>query len=262
MAETGKQRVKSKRDIAVERLRSRYPEREFNDDESIFGQMSDDYDALDSQLSGYKDREQKWADMFTSDPRSAHFINNWREGKDPNVEFVRQFGRDMLEAANDPSRLEEFAEANKDYLERVAENDRLEQEYKQNLADSLKYLETWQSESGLSDDEVDKVMGLLVGIVRDGIMGKFSPESIAMAVKAINHDADVDDASQEGEVRGRNSKIDERLRRRSQGDGTAPLDGKNRGGSASARRDLGVLDNYGDGTQNIWERGGEKRRKN
>ena len=64
----------------------------------------------------------------------------------------------------------------------------------------------------------------------------------------------------EGEVRGRNAKIEEKLRRGGKNDGTANLGSKN-GGSNAAKSlpDLGAIEqNYG--AQTIWDRGGEKRR--
>lgn len=70
-----------------------------------------------------------------------------------------------------------------------------------------------QQEEGLPDEDIDSAMDFLVGIVRDGIMGKFTRESIEMAIKAIRHDSDVEAAGHEGEVKGRNSKIEEKLRK-------------------------------------------------
>lgn len=94
--------------------------------------------------------------------------------------------------------------------------------------------------------------------MKDGILGKFTRESIDMAFKAINHDANVEDAAHEGEVRGRNAKIEEKLKKASHGDGTANLNGKNSGGKPNNLPDLGAISRY-DGNQSIWERGGEKR---
>jgi len=62
------QQVKSKRDNFSARLKEKYPDREFVDDEAMFGQISDDYDEYDNQIAGYKEREKKFADMFSSDP--------------------------------------------------------------------------------------------------------------------------------------------------------------------------------------------------
>lgn len=255
------QQVKSKRDMLNERLKSRYPDREFADDEAFYGQISDDYDDYDAQLSGYKDREKKFSDMFTSDPRSAYFFTQWKDGGDPVVALVRQFGTDIKDAIDDPERLDAIAEANKDFVERVAKEKELEEEYQANLQESLSLLEQYQAEKGMSDDDVDNMMEYLFNIVKDGIVGKFSRESFDMALKAINYDLAVEDAEQMGEVRGRNAKIDEKLRRKEAGDGTASLDGKNGGGQQRIMPSLGALDAYDDNNKTIWERGGEVRKK-
>ena len=256
------QQVKSKRDSTIGRLKSKYPDKEFADDEALFGQISDDYDDYDRQLGEYKDRERQLGDMFASDPRSANFLASWRNGEDPVVGLVRLFGTDIKDALDDPEKQEEIATANKEFVERVAKNKQLEEEYQTNLGESLDVLDQFQQENGLSDDEVDNVMEFLAGIVRDGIMGKFTKESMDMGLKAVRHDSDVNTAEEEGEVRGRNAKITEKLRKRDEGDGTPNLNGKNANTPSQGKSPaLGVLDNYDEGYDTIWERGGEKRKK-
>ena len=200
--------------------------------------------------------------MFTSDPRSARFLTDWRNGQDPVVGFIRQFGTDIKDAIDDPERQEQIAEANKEFVQRVAKEKELEDMYQKNISESLKNIEELQAKNGLSDEQIDKAMQLLMGIVGDGIVGKFTAESINMAMKAINHDADVSQANQEGLVQGKNTRVEEKLRKPRQGDGTTALGGSN--GSAKPQkpqRSLGALDNFGDNNKTIWERGGEKRRK-
>ena len=47
--ETGKnEQVKGKRELLTERLRNKYPEKDFSDEENLFGQISDDYDDYDN----------------------------------------------------------------------------------------------------------------------------------------------------------------------------------------------------------------------
>ena len=92
------------------------------------------------------------------------------------------------------------------------------------------------------------------------MMGKFSPETIEMIIKAQHYDNDVAQAGVEGEVRGKNAKVTETLRKPTRGDGTAQLDGKNGGGRRrQSMPDLGAIDRYADGNMSIFERGGEKR---
>ena len=262
MGNIDNKQVKSKRELMTERLKSRYPDKDFSDEESFFGQISDDYDEYDKNLSRYQEHEKAFSDMFTRDPHSAAFMHKWREGGDPVVELVRQFGTEIKDAIDDPERLDAIAEANKEFVERVAKEKELEEMYSKNVNESLKAIDDYQQQYGVSDDDIDKAMALLVSVANDAVMGKFSPESIEMALKAINHDADVTAANQEGVVQGKNTKIEEKLRTKKKGDGTANLDGTN--GTAQPVRNrpsLGALDSFGDNNKTIWERGGEKRRR-
>lgn len=252
--------VKNNRDRYSERLKAKYPDKEFADDEALFGQINDDYDGYEKELGTYREREKALSDLFASNPRSAAFLTDWRNGEDPIVGLVRKFGDDFKAALEDPEKAEALAEANKEYAERVAKEDEFEEQYQKNLAETLVTIEQIQQEENLSDEDVDNVMEFLISIMKDGLLGKFSAESIRMAIKAINHDLDVQEASHEGEVKGRNAKIEEKLRKGRKNDGTANLAGKNgSGGKAQPMPDLGAIgQNYG--SQNIWERGGEKRR--
>ena len=260
MAETENKQVKNNRQLLTERLQGRYPDKKFEEDDEIYGQVLGDLEDYDKNLAGYQEREKAFSDMFTGDPRSARFMTDWRNGQDPVVGLVRLLGTDIKDAIDDPAKQEAIAEANKEYLERVAKSKELEEQYQSNLSASLAAIDKMQAERSLSDDDVDAAMRLLVSIINDGIVGKVSPESIELALKAIHHDADVTAANEEGVVQGKNTKIEEKLRKPKQGDGTASLDGSNGAvGGVTPRRNIGALGRYGDSNKTIWERGGECR---
>ena len=260
MAEVENQQVKTKRDAMMERLKARNPEMDMTDEEAIYGAISDDYDRYDNELEELRGHEKAFSDMFNADPRSASFLSSWRNGDDPVLVLVRQFGTDIKDAIDDPERQEQIAAANKEFVERVAKEKELDDIYQQNIAQSLQVIDDLQAKNNLTDEQVDEAMTLIMTIANNAIVGKFTPETIDMAMKAINHDLDVAAAEHVGEVRGKNAKIDEKLRKQAGGDGMPALGGKNGGGGSPRRkRDMGALDNYGEGVQNIWERGGEKR---
>ncbi|MFC2812204.1 MAG: hypothetical protein ACFN4S_00075 [Prevotella conceptionensis] len=228
MEEVVNQDNRSKRDLLMERLAKKYPDKDFSDDENLFGQISDDYDANDEELNGYKEREGKFADLLNSDPRSASFLVDWKNGKNPLIALIERFGEeDFRDALDDPALREQLSEANQKFVERVAKEKELEEEYNSNITETLAYLDKLQEEDGLSDEEIAEIVQFLANIVKDGIVGKFTPESIEMARKALHHDENVAVASEEGEVRGRNAKIEEKLRKKGAGDGLPHLDGKN-----------------------------------
>lgn len=234
--------VKSRRDQQLERLRKKYPEKKFEDDEEIYGQISDDYDQYEQELDGYKGREKTLSDMFAADPRSAQFLTDMHNGNDPVLGLVRNFGVEIKDVLDDPEMQDKIAEANKEYVERVAKSKKLDEEYNSNIETTLDTLREFQTERGISDEQIDRVVEFLLGVVRDGVMGRFSPETLDMACKALNYDADVASAVEEGEVAGRNAKITENLRKSNKGDGTMPLGGKNGQGASAARKQQSMFD--------------------
>lgn len=242
MATGDNNQVKSKRDSFMERMKGKYPGLAFADDEEIFGKISDDYDGYDKELTGYKEREKAFSDMFTSDPRSAAFLMQWKNGEDPEVALIRQHGKEGIEAAiNDPEKLEEIAAANKEYVARVAKEKELEDLYQKNIRESLDLLRRLSEEKGISEDKIDDAWELLKKIVHDGVIGIFTEETVDLALKALSHDEDVTTAGHEGEVRGKNTKINETLRKKEQGDGLAPLNSKSVSGGEK-KRNMNIFD--------------------
>lgn len=223
----------TKRELFSERLRSKYPGKEYADDEAMYDQINSDYDTYESQLKEFSDREKKLYDMFARDPKSAQFISDMANEKDPWIAVIERMGIDgVTDLMNDPEKQEEYAAANKRYVERIAKEKSLEEEYKKNFADSMDVLERIQNDRRLGDETIDAAMDLIMKITNEAILGKFTEETINMALNAVNHDADVENARTEGTVAGRNSKIEERLRKQQGGDGMPVL-----GGSSNAPRE-------------------------
>lgn len=228
-----KEGVKSRRDLHLERLRSKYPEKKFEDDDEIFGQISDDYDQYEQENSAMKERERALSDMFRADPRSAFFLNDMREGKDPVMGLVRRFGLEVKDVLDDPEMQEKIEEANKDYLERTARSRELDEEYGKNMDSTLSLLAEHKQSEGLTDEQIDNICAAWVQIVRDGVMGKMTPETFTLIANALNHDADVENARDEGEAAGKNAKIVEKLKQSRKGDGIQNLNGRNNTGGGT-----------------------------
>lgn len=233
--------VKSRRDQQLERLRKKYPDKKFEDDEEIYGQISDDYDQYEHELDDYRGREKALGDMFSADPRSAQFLADMHNGQDPVLGLVKNFGIEIKDVLDNPEMQDKIAEANREYVERVARSKQLDEEYEKNMDASLATLRQFQEERGMSDEQIDAVADAMLTVVKDGVMGKFSRETLEMFVNAINHDSDVANASEEGRVAGRNAKIVEGLRKQNKGDGTSPLNGKN-GGAPKNKRNMDIFD--------------------
>lgn len=248
---------RKRRDVFTDRLRTKHPDlSSFDDEDALFGRINDDYDEYDARIKGYEENEQRLLDMFNSDPRSAQLFMHMNRGENIVIPLVRLFGTDIKDAIDDPEKLEELSQAQSEYLERVTKEKELQQQYDENMVTSLSDLATVQQELGLNDDEVDEAMARLSLISNEFIMGKITPETLRLMFNAIHHDEDVAAAAEEAEVRGRNANIEEKVRKRKQGDGSAQLHG---GSGVKERRpvsrpSLGALDRFGD-DDSIWGRG-------
>lgn len=236
--------AKSKRDLFGERLKKKYPDREYADDEELFGQISDDYDDYDNQLNQYKERESRLTDLLSNDDRAAQFISDMAKGNDPWLAVIERLGIDgITDLMNDPSKQEAYAEANKKYVERLAKQKSLEEEYQNNMRNvTFPMLEKMKKERGISDDTLDAAWEYLHHVAEAAIRGTFTEADIDMALKAVNHDADVENARTEGTVAGRNAKIDEKLRKPQTGDGTPNLAGSNNAPTRQGKKPMSIFD--------------------
>ena len=105
------QAAKTKRDLALERLKTRHPDTDYADDEAIYGAINNDYDADQKTIEGYKANEKAMSDMLTADPRSAAFLKAMKNGKNPAVELVRNFGDEFVDILTDPEQADAIGEA-------------------------------------------------------------------------------------------------------------------------------------------------------
>ena len=136
---------KSKRDLFGERLKKKYPDRDYADDEALFGQINDD-----NELGQYKERESRLTDLLSKDNRAAQFIADMANGNDPWLAVIERLGIDgITDLMNDPSKQEAYAEANKKYVERLAKEKSLEEEYEKNMREvTLPMLEKMKQRMG------------------------------------------------------------------------------------------------------------------
>jgi hypothetical protein len=109
----------------------------------------------------------------------------------------------------------------------MAKQKGLEEEWKKNMQTTLAMLEQKQQERGLSDEQIDAAADWIKEVTNDAVIGIIKPETIDMALKAINHDTDMIQAAEEGEIRGKNAKVEATLRKPKRSDGTPALAGAN-----------------------------------
>ncbi|MCC8176521.1 MAG: hypothetical protein LIO91_08840 [Bacteroidales bacterium] len=225
----------SKRDKVGARLRAKYPDKQWDDDEAMWGQVDEDYGVMEEELGSYRDREDKLMSMMERDPKSARFLTDMAKGQDPWIGVLERLGIDgVMDLLNNPEKREEYAQANAKYMEDVAKDKKYKEEFEANLEKSMAVIDALQEKDGVEEEQMDAAWKLVQKIADEAVSGVYTEETMRMALKAVGYDAAVAKAGASGEVRGKNAKIEAQLRKPQRSDGTARLGGMP--GDASGRK--------------------------
>lgn len=219
----------------LSRARERYPDRTFADlgaepqegvadlDEAI-SEMLEEYA---TNQKTYDEKNGRLSELLMSDPSAAEFIQKWVDTGDPRTALIEAFGDEL--GMNEESQAN-FKESLASYRERKSANDALEAAAQENLQASYAALDQWGDAKGLSLEDKRDVFLLLFGIVANGMENKYTPEDFEMAYNALHYANDVANARHEGEVAGRNSKIEAARHDRTAAGNMPPVAGGRQGG--------------------------------
>ena len=215
----------TRREALVGLMKEDYPDADFADDDDF-------YDKLISERSRYKTTDEqatKLREAFMKDPRIAGLLNFAKEGGNPISFLLENYGDEFRDALEDPDKAEEFAEAHKKYQEKVAKNKQLEEECAANLQTTAGILDELQAEYKLTDEEVMDVFKTANQFALEATTNLYTKEFLAAILRAKNYDKDVEAAAMEGEVRGRNERIEEKLRKQKPAEVPPTLTGQSSG---------------------------------
>lgn len=209
--------AKTGREVVLERMRVKHPDIDGEDDEAIFGAINADYDEAEANAGKYaeaNDALNKMLEVFESNPDAAAlYVDLARGGKSVLEYLIEKYGDDFREALDDEEMRAKIVEAEHKYRETVAKDAQLKEEAKVNLEATLAALDEAADECGVGEEEKEAAFEAFVNMVDDAIRDKVSRDTWVMFIKGITHDSDVEDASVEGEVRGRNTRIREALKK-------------------------------------------------
>lgn len=205
--------MKTKKQAFLDGLKERNPELNLEDEESLYEAIGREYESNGERLKRFEDESAKLLDLFSNDPMAGELFTMWAKGSNPVLLLVEQYGDDFKAALEDPEMAKAVAESHKKWLERVAENRKLEEQANANLSETFETLSRLQEENGWSDDDTQKIFEQANQIFMDGLVNRIRPETFMMISRAMDFDDAVKEAEIAGEVRGRNAQIDERLRK-------------------------------------------------
>lgn len=202
--------VMSYRDKLMERAQGKYPDRDFSDDEGLFGALSDDLDDYEGQLSRNKEVDQQLTDRFENDPQFAGMFLSIMsgEGKNPVVSMIETYGDQFRDFLDDPENAEDIAEANATFVERLGKEKELTSTYEANIEKSITVADELQESGGYTDEQITEAFNAILEDANRAILGEITQEMLEVKLKGMSYDEDVDNAANDAEVKGRNEKIE------------------------------------------------------
>lgn len=223
MAQTNDDIKLSSRQKFHERFVKRHPDIDVNDEEAYFGALNDENDENDKaaeELERFRNDDQTLKSVMGKDHRLGGIMMAAVNGENVLDYLIDKYGADFAEVINDPENDElrkKIADKQAEYLKKEAEAQKLEGEAQENLEATLAAFDKVADERGASDEEREAAFKRFVDFQADAIRDKVSEEAWRIFFDGIHHDEDVDNAAEDGEVRGRNAKIEMKLRKPTHG---------------------------------------------
>lgn len=212
------QSTKSHRDKVRERVGANRPDLNMDDEEAVYGAISEDYDNYDNiqkENEGYRKREQDFADFITSGEHNGEYWEGLANGKDLFEIAVGIHGREsLLEYLQSDEAIKKYEAADNAYKEKIAKNKELEEAASKNLAETDEKINKAIADGLFTEDEATKAIEGLLDIADAVKLNICEPEWIAMWLKAQAYDNDVESARKEGREEGVNEGIDKQMRSR------------------------------------------------
>lgn len=210
------QEVKTNRQKLTERLKSRNPELNIDDEELLFGQISTDYDTYDQ-----RDQErERFNEVMSQNPESAGILTGLYTGKN---EDGSDFDLGMYLIEEYPEMVIDIIEGNPQTKERyVAMRDgrkaaaAQEEEFAAQVADKTAAedaeLDAAIKEAGLRPEEVKDLIDWIynpeTGIIARAERFELTKDDFKQLLRIKDYDNAMAKADEKGYVRGKNEKID------------------------------------------------------
>lgn len=188
-----------------------YPDIDFEDKETRYGKMNEDR----ARYKEYVKAGRALSDTFTKNRWLAAMLYDLRQNpdKDP-ITWMADNGIDILEALENDEYRKTIADKVADYQKKQAEGEKAAEEHDANLQASAEALKAIQQERGMTDEETGALWAdVWQNIIDPALRGQITGDTWTMLINARNYDNDMATAQEQGAVKGRNEKINNKLRK-------------------------------------------------
>lgn len=215
------QPIKSRKDQFRDRYASRYPDRDFNaenGEDELYDLAMTELEGIeekDRTIAEYDENNQKLLNIFGNDPRNAAFLRSFAQDPSKSLlaHVVEIYGDEFASALESDEGKKAIADAVERHNEQAEKRKAEEEEMKANFEETLKAYDEFVKSKNLTDEQSENLFSTIFNIAEDARNGIYKPEIFQLIYDGLHYADDVNSAREEGEVHGRNSKIEDKLQR-------------------------------------------------
>lgn len=198
-------KVRPLRKAAQEKYPDFAPENDSDWDEKedeVFTSLADDNKT-------YRDAEAKLDEIIATDPELADVLNDMVVDKTPfRVAIAKHYSQEDLIPVEGEEDFEAYQSAFNERVNRKKARDERDAQIMKNEEESLNAIDTFAEENGMDEEGKKNFIGFINDIFSEMLYKKLTPQTLSAFYNAMNHDADVADAAEAAEIKGRNAKIE------------------------------------------------------
>ena len=216
--------VPAARHPLFDRIKGHYPDREFASDEDYLTAA----DEKIGELEGYKTESESananLVDALMAEPTLAAVLMDVVKGYDMNQALARNINPSDLQEAIDKSD-EELQTSIAERKAKQAELQAFMEEVSGNIESSKPEVDAFCQEMNLSPEEGQRFLSQVNDALTEVYKGKITKSFLEKMYKAMNYAKDIEEASETGEIKGRNAAIEVQIEGESapKGDGMPAL---------------------------------------
>lgn len=194
----------------LERLRKRYPDRDFADEATAKDEFYADYDRSMGEYDALKGENARILETLQENPEFAEVFASIRDGMPLRVALARVVDFDAAPPQEGDPDYEDFNRSREEYKARRREMAERRRRIAENQERSKVEIEDFFRSVGADDEEQTGFADFLQGIFDDVFDGKMGKAALRKLWQAYKYEEDVEAAGKAGEAAGRNARIEAR----------------------------------------------------
>lgn len=189
-------------------MKSKYPDKEWDDDEAYYGDIVAYAEDADKKLAGYATANETIKSVGNEYPEIFAIIEDIADGKSFEEALASNIDIEELIPTEGEPNYEQYTQARDARKAKKAEAEAYRKTLEENIAKSRPVVTEFFAQHEMGEDEAEEFGKWVDGVMSDYLDGIITEEFLQMFYNARHYNTDVAEARVAGEVAGRNAKID------------------------------------------------------